>query len=89
MAQEKASKWIIFAISVAAFLFGAGGAVLGTWGTIQYKEGAREQRILTLESQVKELREQSITRREMAVFMESITEGIKGIRQDIRELRKQ
>jgi hypothetical protein len=61
--------------------------IIGAWGTIQYKDGSREQRVLILEAQVKELKEQTISKREMTLSMESIRDGIAGIRQDIRDLR--
>jgi len=82
--SENSIKRIMVIVPLLSLILGIGGA----WGVIQYKDGSREQRVLILESQVKELKEQSMTRKEMKLFMDSTTDGIRGIREDIRDLRR-
>lgn len=65
---------------------------IAAWGTTQYISGQREERLRTLEYQVKQLeiqRDNYITRNEIKFFMDNATKDLQQIREDIRDLRNQ
>lgn len=64
--------------------------VIAAWGTSQYISGQREERLRTLEYQVKQLevqKDQYMTRQEMKIWMDNATKDLSQIREDIRDLR--
>lgn len=66
--------------------------VVAAWGTSQFIAGQREQRIQSLEYQLKELQlkqEQNVTRQELKLFMDNASSTLIEIKADIRELRNQ
>lgn len=65
---------------------------ISAWGTSQYISGQREERLRTLEYQVKQLeiqKDQYMTRQEMKSFTDNASESLRQIREDIRDLRNQ
>lgn len=63
---------------------------IAAWGTSQYISGQREERLRTLEYQVRQLelqKDQYMTRQEMRIFMDNAIKDLSQIREDIRDLR--
>lgn len=73
-------------------LLSIGLGAVSAWGTTQFISGQREERLRTLEYQVKQIQvqmDQHMTRQEMKYFTDNATESLKQIRDDIRDLRNQ
>lgn len=77
------NKWLSFLLPLVL-------GVAGAWGANQFLSGTTQQRISTLEDQIKGLKEEQqrmMSRQEMKTFMDQATQNLKDIREDIREIR--
>lgn len=86
--EKPESTFVKLAPTILSIALGA----ISAWGTSQYLSGAREERLRTLEYQVRQMQtqmEQHMTRQEMKSFTDNATESLRQIREDIRDLRNQ
>jgi hypothetical protein len=64
--------------------------IVAAWGTAQFVSGQREQRLQTVEMQMKAVQDEHknfATREEMRLYIENASEDLREIRFDIRDLR--